>query len=817
MEKYVCIHGHFYQPPRENPWLEDVELQDSAYPYHDWNDKITEECYRQNGASRILGSDKRIIDIVNNYTTISSDFGPTLLSWLEKHAPDVYESVIEADEESQKLFSGHGAAIAQAYNHIIMPLANRNDKWTQVAWGVSDFEFRFGRKPEGMWLPETAVDSETLDILAEFGIKFTILAPHQAKRIRKIGSGQWGNIDRGAIDITRPYVCRLASGKSINLFFYHGEMAQEVANGSALQNGEFFARKLAWILGDNGETAQLAHIATDGETYGHHYRYTDMALAYCLHYIKSNNLAKITIYGEYLEKFPPAYEVEIYENSSWSCSHGVERWRRNCGCNYGRFASGKQQWRQPLREAMDWLRDQLADIYEKKMAEYVKDPWKTRNEYISVINNRSAQNVENFLKEAAGRELAADEKVAMLKLLEMQRNALLMFTSCGWFFDDISGIEAVQIMNYASRAIQLGKEVGGSDFEPEFENILQKAPVNVREFANGREVYHSLVKPVSIDLNRVGAHLAVSSIFEKEYSDKFEEEYPNKIDIYCYSADIESYDRTDAGIQTLATGRATVQSNIVLEKHSVDFAVLHFGEHDLTCAVNARMADNAFRAVQEDLNKAFIKGDIAEVMRLMNISFGGHNYSLWHLFKDQQRQILYELLETTWHQIEDSFRHIYEHNYTTMQVIRGMNMPLPKALSMPVEFIINNDMCKEINEDKSDLRQMKRLADEASRLSLQLDEPTLRFEASRKINLLMNRFDVSRNDVELLGTIVITFKMLLAIVTRLDLQTAQNVFFEISRENYPDMKKKAEAGDPPAKKWVEYFRDLAQHLDVKIE
>jgi alpha-amylase/alpha-mannosidase (GH57 family) len=808
MEKYVCIHGHFYQPPRENPWLEDVELQDSAYPYHDWNDKITEECYRQNAASRILGPDRRIIDIVSNYTNISFDFGPTLLSWLEKHAPDVYQSVIEADRESQKHFSGHGAAIAQAYNHIIMPLANKKDKYTQVAWGIKDFEFRFGRKPEGMWLPETAVDMETLDILADFGIKFTVLAPNQAKRIRKIDSPNWEYTDRDKIDTTRPYICRLASGRSINLFFYHGATADDVANGRVLQNGEYFARKMAWIFTENGEKAQLAHIATDGETYGHHYRSADMALAYCLHYIKSNNLAKITIYGEYLEKFPAAYEVEIYENSSWSCVHGVERWRRNCGCNYGRFPSGNQQWRAPLREAMDWLRDQLVGVYASKMAEYVPDPWKTRNEYISVINNRSAGNVKDFLFQSTGRELAFEEKVMMLKLLEMQRNALLMYTSCGWFFDDISGIETLQIMNYASRVIQLAKEVGSTDLEPEFENILEKATTNIKEFANGREIYHTLVKPISIDLNRVGAHLAVSSIFE---------EYPDKIDIYCYSTDIESYDRTDAGIQTLATGRATVQSNIVLEKHSVDFAVLHFGEHDLTCAVNARMADNAFAQIQDSLKKAFIKGDIAEVMRIMNISFGGHNYSLWHLFKDQQRDILYKLLETTWKQIEDSFRHIYEHNYTTMQVIRGMNMPLPKALSMPVEFILNNDLCKVLREDKSDLRQLKKLVDEAARLSLQLDESTLRFEASRKISRLMEELGNSPDDVELLKTIGATFKMLLTIVSGLALQTAQNVFFRISKENYPDMNKKAEAGDQSAKKWVEYFRNLAQHLDVKIE
>ena len=446
MEKYVCIHGHFYQPPRENPWLDEVELQDSAYPYHDWNTKITEECYRQNVASRILGPDKKIIDISNNYSEISFDFGPTLLYWLEKHTADVYESIIEADKKSQKIFSGHGAAIAQAYNHIIMPLANKQDKYTQVVWGISDFEYRFGRKSEGMWLPETAADIETLEILAEYDIKFTILSPHQAKRVRKIGDEQWQNINRDQVDTTRAYICQLPSGKTINLFFYRQPTAEDVADGKILQNGEVFARKLAWILDGNNNQTGLGHIATDGETYGHYYRYADMALAYCLHFIKTNNLAKVTVYGEYLEKFPPQYEVQIYENSSWSCSHGIERWRSNCGCNYGRYPSGKQQWRAPLREAMDWLRDELIGVYDNKMAQYVSDPWEVRNGYISIINDRSVKNVEKYLLKSAGRQLSFDEKVIVLKLLEMQRNAMLMYTSCGWFFDDISGIETVQIM-----------------------------------------------------------------------------------------------------------------------------------------------------------------------------------------------------------------------------------------------------------------------------------------------------------------------------------------------------------------------------------
>jgi len=809
MERYVCVHGHFYQPPRENPWLEDIELQDSASPYHDWNEKITEECYRRNAASRILDSDKRIIDIVNNYSKISFDFGPTLLSWLQRHAPDVYQSVLEADKKSQKFFSGHGAAMAQVYNHIIMPLANTADKNTQVIWGISDFESRFGRKPEGMWLPETAVDLETLDILARQQIRFTVLAPHQARRTRRLGETHWTDVNRDKLDTSRPYLCRLASGRSISLFFYNGATASEVAGGRLLANGEAFARRLAGLITDDKEQARLAHIATDGETYGHHHRYTDMALAYCLHFLESNKLAKITVYGEYLEKYPPTYEVEIHGNTSWSCSHGIERWRANCGCNYGTYRPGAQQWRAPLRNAMDWLRDQLVPLYESKMVRYQPDPWQVRNEYITVVNDRSIENVENFISKTTGKELSYDEKIEFLKLLEMERNAMLMYTSCGWFFDDICGIEALQIMQYAARAIQLAKEIDGKDFEPGFKNILEKAPTNTKEFSNGREAYDARVKSSNVDLNRVGAHLAVSSVFEQQPK--------GKVEVYCYTAEVESYERVNAGIQSLAAGRTTIQSNILLERHPVDFAVLHFGDQNLLGAVNARMPDDIFSVMRQKMETAFYKGDTTEVMRLMSISFAGNTYSLWHLFKDQQRRILYELLAPTWRQIEASFEEIYRHNYTIMQIMRGMNMPLPKALSAPAEFVLNQEICRELRDAESDLARLRRLADEVTRLSLQLDEVTIGFEATRKINRLMDRLEGSPNDVSLLEIIEATLGILLAMGFHLDLQKAQNVFFSVCSQRYPDMNKQADSGDERARKWINHFKNLARYLDVCVQ
>jgi len=813
MDRYICIHGHFYQPPRENPWLEDVELQDAAYPHHDWNEKITQECYRQNAASRILGPDKRIIDIVNNYASISFNFGPTLLHWLQLQAPDVYEKILEADAKSKERFSGHGSAVAQAYNHIIMPLANVRDKHSQVAWGIRDFETRFARYPEGMWLPETAVDLETLEVLAEHGIKFTILAARQAKQVRKIGAKRWQKVEENSLDTTMPYLCNLPSGKSISLFFYHGPISHDVAYGGLLHSGENFAARLTKSFQEDNGQAQLVHIATDGESFGHHHRHGDMALAYCLHHIGTNKLANITIYGEYLEKFPPTQEVEIWENSSWSCVHGIERWRGSCGCCADQSHCGQQQWRAPLRQALDWVRDRMAEVYETKMSQYCADPWQLRNDYITVINDRSSESVEGFIGKAVGRELTYEDRVTFLKLLEMQRDAMLMYTSCGWFFDNISGIETVQVLQYATRAMQLYHELTNTDLVAGFKDMLKQASVNEKGLSNGKEVYEAFVEPACIDLNRVGVHFALSSIFEEQSG--------QKKNIHCYSASMQDYQRAEAGVQTLVVGRADIQSAVTLEEYAVDFAVLHLGDHNLMAALSGRMADEDFRQLRQELNNAFRRGDANEVMRQMNTRFAEQTYSLWHLFKDEQRKILYELLANTWQEIESSFRHIYEHNYAIMLMIRGMNMPLPKALSAPAEFILNQDLCSVIAADEIDLDRLQSLTDDALRLSLELDETTLSFEAGRRINGLMSQLEEDPDNVELLAAIEKSLKILSSIISDIrmyvGMQAAQNVLFAVGKEKYQPKKEKAEAQDKDAVRWVELFESLGRYLDVVVQ
>jgi len=805
MNRYVCIHGHFYQPPRENPWLEDVELQDSASPFHDWNERITEECYAPNTASRILDAERRIVEIVSNYASMSFNFGPTLLSWMERHAPEVYGAIIEADHHSQNHFSGHGSAMAQVYNHMIMPLANSRDKHTQVIWGIRDFEHRFARKPEGMWLAETSVDLETLDILAAHGIVFTILAPHQARRIRKRDEDEWYDVSGGTVDPKEPYECRLASGRSISIFFYDGPISRDIAFSDILKSGESLAGRLIGAF-SKAEAPQLVHVATDGESYGHHHRFGDMALAYALHYVETKNLAVITNYGEYLEKHPPAKEVEILENTSWSCAHGIERWKADCGCNSGMHPGWTQAWRAPLREAMNWLRDSLAVIYEREAASYIRHPWQARDDYIRVILDRSPETVETFLSQHLIREVSKKDRVKLLKLLEMQRHAMLMFTSCGWFFDDISGIETVQVMQYASRALQLASEVSGEDLEPDYLAILENAPSNVAEFKNGAEVWEAFVQPATIDLLRAGAHYAVSSLFE---------EYPETIKAACYTTNSEIYELTEAGIQRLVIGKAKVNSDITGEETTIGFAVLHLGDHNLAGGVREYMGDEPFSLMRQEIQDAFGKSDIPEVIRLMDTHFETHSYSLWHLFKDEQRKVLDQILDSTLKEVAASFRQVYEHHYPVMQVMKEMRIPLPKVFATATELFIGTDIREELRKEELDFTRIEKLVEETKRWTLKLDMKSLSFVASERITSIMEEFSKAPEEVEHLQKLQDLFRVLSALPMQLDLWKAQNTYFSIGEDHFQAMQQRAAAGDENATEWIEHFKGLGNYLHVK--
>ncbi|MCC9166290.1 DUF3536 domain-containing protein [Pontibacter harenae] len=806
MQRYVCVHGHFYQPPRENPWLSEVELQESAYPYHDWNERISDECYAKNSASRILDESGAIVDIMNNYAHMSFNFGPTLLEWMEKKDPGTYRAILEADKESQRRFSGHGSAIAQVYNHMIMPLANERDKHTQVIWGKADFQRRFGRDPEGMWLGETAADTPTLEVLAAHDIKFTILSPYQAKRYRKIGEEKWEDGTGAKIDPRRPYLCKLPSGKSIVLFFYDGPVSQGIAFEGLLHYGDKFAKRLMSTLDSNGEGAQLMHIATDGETYGHHHRFGEMAFSFALQYIEKDPTVQLTVYGEFLEKHPPEYEVEIAERTSWSCAHGVERWRSDCGCNTGGNPNWNQAWRGPLRAAFDWLRDQLEPLYETEMKKFGANPWKARDEYIDVIRDRSEENVLAFIRRHSDRRLTKEQMNIFLKLLEMQYHAMLMYTSCGWFFDEVTGIESMQDILYAARAVQIANNISGQDYETPFTELLSIAQSNIKEERDAAYAYFTYVKPNIIDLLRVGAHYAVSSLFA--------EHTPTR-QLYSYKATSEYHEKLTAGRQKLAIGRARIRSKITWSEIHITYGVLHLGDHQLFGGVREFSSNDAFDTLFDELKKAFDRGNVSEVIMLLDKHFESHSYSFWHLFKDDQKKILDEVLGNAMHSIENDFQQVYDNNYPLVAAMRTLGKKLPKPLQVTVEYVVFSRLLQELELPNPHLDIIKRLFVEAERMSLKLDLDVLNFAASGRAEKLMQHLQQQPDNIDLMNLIIDLLTTLQQSPLKPDYWQAQNIAFRMRLTTYPYYKN-SEDKELMSSAWVRQFNKLCNILNLKF-
>jgi alpha-amylase/alpha-mannosidase (GH57 family) len=796
-DKYVCIHGHFYQPPRENAWLEVVEMQDSAAPFHDWNDRINFECYAPNSAARILGNDERIGDIVNNYVNISFNFGPTLLSWLAAADPGAYHAILEADANAQRRFGGHGAAIAQVYNHIIMPLANYRDKETQVIWGIRDFEARFKRKPEGLWLAETAVDIETLEILAQNDIAFTILAPRQAKAVKAPGQAQWQMLDSSAVDCRRPYLCKLPSGKSIALFFYHGEVSQSVAFSGLLNDGKRFADALMGHFDPTSEP-QLMHIATDGESYGHHHRFGEMALAACIRQLQERDDVQLTNYGDFLERFPPEWEAQIHENSSWSCVHGVERWRADCGCCSGGRPEWRQHWRKPLRELLDWLRDQLVPVFTRYSLDLLKNPWEARNDYISVILDRSPQNVDDFLAKHSRRKLENAETVTLLRLMEMQRNALLMFTSCGWFFDELSGLETDQILQYANRAIHYAEQISGTHLHNAFLHRLENIPSNV--YKDGSVSYLQNVVAAKADLARVGMHYAVSSLFDED---------PGKSPIFNYIAESEVFHRSEAGNQRLATGRTRVVSRITRSEKLFSFVALYLGQLNFFGHISVNMPEQEFDRIAGEITAAFERSDVARVIGLMEDYFGGERFNFWQLFRDEKRGILEKISGQSANLIDTAFREIYNDGYQFMTAIKINNIPLPEAYQSAALFVLNEDLRRCFAEGHLNLRELKRLYREFNKWGLEITRaPALQLSASERIFHEIQFISAfPENAPDLLHNLNQTLRLLESMGIEINYWKSQNLYFSLlSSGNYRSLPHET----------INLFLELGQLLGIAV-
>jgi alpha-amylase/alpha-mannosidase (GH57 family) len=711
---YLCIHGHFYQPPRENPWLETIDYQDSAKPYHDWNERICAECYRPNGLSQILDDQSWVVRLTNNYSRMSFNFGPTLLSWLEEHDPQSYASVLEGDKKSQARFGGHGSAIAQAYNHIIMPLANRRDKETQVKWGLRDFEKRFGRPAEAMWLPETALCMETLEILADHGMKYVILAPRQAQAVRPLdGNHLWQSVRGERINTRKPYQITLPGDKKIAAFFYDGPISRAVAFEGLLNNGETFANRLYSGFDPSGQP-QLLHIATDGESYGHHHLRGDMALAYALHYIEKREMATLTNYGQFLELFPPREEVQIYEHSSWSCIHGVERWRSDCGCNSGSHPAWHQKWRRPLREAMDFLRDRLALCYESVMEPYTSDAWEMRNDYINVVLDRSGESRNEFLKRwipEKDLKTAGVEQV-IFKALEMQRQLMLMYTSCAWFFDEISGVETVQGLQYAAKAIELCGELCDLEIEADFLRILENAPTNIPEFTNGKRIYEMFVLPARVDFLKVATHLGSASLFQDcRAHDSFA----------CFDYTWRAMHRVYSGRAQLVMAHIEITSRLTREMRDMEIVALHLGDHNINVGALPFSGETQFATMVEDFTKVFSQGDIAKSLRLLDKYFEGHIYYLDDLLHDQQKEIVQNVFSQTLESLEDQFANIYQQHYPVMTYFSNSHIDLPQVFSYLAHFVQNKHIKNQLKSDVINFEEIRRYIQEAQRWGINLD------------------------------------------------------------------------------------------------
>lgn len=804
MGKYICIHGHFYQPPRENAWLEVIEQQDSAYPYHDWNERITHECYGPNGFSRILDADDTIINIVNNYERISFNFGPTLLQWMEIYAPDAYRAVITADENSRLLFGGHGSAIAQVYNHIIMPLANRRDKETQVKWGICDFEKRFGRKPEGMWLAETAVDLETLEVLSENGITFTILAPRQASAVIH-ADGTRTDVSGEKIDTRKPYLCKLKNGNTFSLFFYDGNISQDIAFKGLLDNGKEFARRLT-ETGDPGYD-HLIHVATDGESYGHHHRHGDMALAYCLDVIEHSPEVELINYGYFLEKFPATEFVEIFENSSWSCVHGVERWRSDCGCCSGMNSGWHQKWRAPLRDALDGLRNNLISVFEKEISRYVKSPWDARNDYISVINDRSEASVDAFLTKWCGSVPENGHKTRVIRMFEMQRHALLMYTSCGWFFDEISGIETTQILQYADRAIQLAESESSIVLEKDFLNKLMEAPSNLPDLKNGAIIHRKYVQPSRLTLSRVGSHYAVASLFE---------EFPDLLNICNYRAESEDYQKLESGTLRMAFGKTSVHSLITHSVKQFYFAVIWLGQNHILGNSSSFIEAAQYDKMKTELTEAFNNSKVADVIGIMQTYFGPEKFSLWNLFKDEQRKVLDQIIRSDVEQAEKEFRSIYQRNYNILLVMNEARLPVPKALLNNLENVINTDLRHIFENGTLHPARLEQLSADALRWQVKIDKTSIAYAAAEKVYHMLRVLDYGDAGLRELDLILSVFNELAKLEVELDLVEIQNEYFQKGKriiEENPD----GHFREPGNKiLWMHKYLELGASIQVKL-
>lgn len=760
-----------------DPWLESLETQDSAYPYDNWNARITAECYAPNAVARLLGANNTIIDIVNNYSRISFNFGPTLLSWLKANAPWLHQALVLADQTSQKRL-GKGNALAQVYNHIIMPLATQRDKLTQIRWGIKDFQGRFARKPEGMWLSETAVDTPTLIALAEEGILFTILAPEQAEEVRPLGQEKWLDVRGSKVDPKIPYLVNLPGGKTITVFFYDGPTSRGIAFEKLLTNGEALSSRLTKLFDPKGPQAQLAHIATDGESYGHHHQFGEMALAFALKELDENPEYRLTNYAAFLAAHPPCFEVRIKENSSWSCAHGVGRWQEDCGCAIDPQKGWNQKWRKPLREALDYLKSRLDEFFEQKGGEHFKDPWAAVDDYVEVMGPKEPQAWADFLKRHLAVEPGPEASVQAAKLLESQRWGLYMFTSCGWFFDDLAGLEPVQNLRFAARAMELAAELGAGSFEEPFLRILEQGRSNEALYGTGRDIWEKKVVKRRVTPARVVAHAALSCLHQNRGMAG---------EVYAYDLESPYQEKWDQGRLKVSWGRTKVTHRSLGEEKQYCYAVLHAGELDFRARVSPCLDNTDLTVLARDIKKPMGEEDATAVEKLFDHYLPGERFGLANLFLEGRRKLGSAALDRATEENLKQAREMYHKSADVMIGLRQMDVPLPDIYMALAEAILTRDLIDQLQEDgERDLSDaMIQAAQQVLALEIKLDSPGLKLALAGAVTRCITEYKTDKASEDRLswaGNLVILARTL---EIPLNLWEAQNAFFNILQTRGP--------------------------------
>ncbi|MCZ2341926.1 MAG: malto-oligosyltrehalose synthase [Bacteroidales bacterium] len=805
MHRFVCIHAHFAQPPRENPWLEEIETEDLADPFHDWNERVCAESYAPNAVARIMNPDGEITELVNNYARISFSFGPILLAWLERKEPAVYAAIMTADRESRDRF-GRGSALAQPYAHPILPLLSARDRTTVIRWGLADFERRFGRKAEGMWLPETAVDHDTLDTLAAEGIRFTLLAPHQAKQIRKCDEVDWQSAD--TLDTTRPYLCRLSSGRTITIFFFDGGLSEAVSSGRVLHNGEVFAERLLSGFGEDDSRPHLVHIATDGELYGHRHKHGDMALAFALHRLAEGDTAHLTNYPAFLADHPAEYEVEIQDRTALTSTTGLDRWTTDGGGNSGFNPRWHQRWRAPMRAAFDWLATEIDQRYEQAAQSLVSDPWAARNGYPLPTPGQSPDAWTTFLGRYARPGLTTEEEVLLRRWLEAQRHRLMMFASFGWHFDDIACPEPRYVQLQAIRAARLVDALTGHDATPSLEaglvERLALAPGNRPETPDGGAVYEKLLSPQIVTWPKLAANYAMLSLFDRAEPVST---------LYAFRITQVDYRLIETGKVRTAVGRARFRSLATGETTEFSFAAVHFGDHNVSCGVRRTRSDSEFRDLTRSFQNAAVQVHVPELVRLLDREFGPDSYSLGTLFRDQQRKVLKQVSRSQLADAATAYARVFEQQLPLVKFLQSIGEPPPRAFAAAAGALFNTDLAWALADDDPDWQTIARLFREADEYGAHLETAGLGYKFARLLARVADRWHEEPDSLERLESLLTGARLARGLSFDVGLWRPQNVYVDLLHGIAPDIMGRATT-DSTARSWLDAFVELGDELNV---